>query len=287
MGATVAIVGAGRVGRTLGRRLRQLGWNIGAVVTRSKATARSAVRAIEGGHAVAKIGRRVLDSDIVIIATPDDTIAEVARKLARIGGEEWKGKTVLHVSGALDSSVLAPLRRCGAATGSLHPMQTFTGRNVPTLERIVFTIEGDSRARRMARRIARALGGYAVTIPARAKPEYHAAGTLAAGHGLAIMEASVRLLMRAGFSRRRAKMALLPLIRQMMANFERFGARKAWTGPLSRGDFATVARHRQALAEMPSEFGAAYAAICRLAARVLSPHPEQTLKQLDKISPKR
>jgi predicted short-subunit dehydrogenase-like oxidoreductase (DUF2520 family) len=286
MTATVAIVGAGRVGRALGLRLRQLGWTIGAVVTRSKATARSAVRAIDGGHAMASVGRRVLDADMVILSTSDEAIDVVARALAKIGGEEWSGKIVLHTSGALDSSVLSPLKGCGAATGSLHPLQTFTGRNIPRLQGVVFTIEGDAKARRAARQMTRALGGIAVIIPSHSKPTYHAGGTLAAGLGLAVIEAAVRLLMRAGFSRRRAKMALLPLVRQMLENFERFGARKAWTGPLSRGDFSTIQRHERALAEMPEEFETAYRSLCRLAARLLAAQPENTLRQLNRVLPK-
>jgi predicted short-subunit dehydrogenase-like oxidoreductase (DUF2520 family) len=287
MGDRIAIVGAGRVGRTLGRRLRQLNWTIGTVVTQSKATARSAVRAIGGGYAQDKINRHVLNADVVIIATPDDEIRKVAKRLAQIGAEEWRGKIVLHTSGALDSSVLRPLSRWGAATGSMHPMQTFVGRNAPSLEGVVFAIEGDRRAQRAARRIAREVHGVAVTIDGRAKPAYHAAGTLAAGHGLALIEAAVRLLMRAGFSRRHAKMALLLLTRQMLGNFERFGAREAWTGPISRGDFSTVTRHRRALAGWPPEYLQAYSALARLSARLLDLHPKRTLRQLDRVLPKR
>jgi predicted short-subunit dehydrogenase-like oxidoreductase (DUF2520 family) len=286
MGDTIAIVGAGRVGRTLGRRLRQVNWTIDAVVTQSKATARSAVRAIGGGYAQHRIGRRILDADIVIISTPDDEIQEVANKLAQIGREEWREKTVLHTSGALDHSVLKPLARCGAATGSMHPMQTFVRRSPPSLEGAVFAIEGDRRAQSAARRIAHALDGVAVTIDGRAKPAYHAAGTLAAGHGLALVEAAIRLLMRAGFSRRHAKMALLPLTRQMLANLERFGAREAWTGPVARGDYSTVTRHRRALSGWPPEYLQAYAALARLSARLLVLNPKRTLRKLDRVLPK-
>lgn len=287
MGRTIAIVGAGRVGRALGLRLRQLDWEIGVVVTRSKATARSAVRAIGEGRPQAKLARNILDADAVIISTPDDEIPKVARQLAQMGREEWRGKVVLHTSGALDSSVLNPLASWGAATGSMHPMQTFVGRSAPPLEGVVFTIEGGHRAQSVARRIVRGLGGVAVTIRGNAKPAYHAGGTFAAGNGLALIEAAVRLLMRAGFSRRHAKMALLRLTRQMLGNYERFGAKEAWTGPISRGDFSTLARHRRALARWPPEYLQAYAALARLSARVLASHPERTLRRINRILPER
>ncbi len=283
MPATLAIVGAGRLGRVLGRSLHRVDWKIAAVVARSQASARSAVRSIGAGYALGGISSRVLQANIILIATPDDAIHQVAAKLARIGGDEWRGKVVLHTSGALDDSALAPLARRGAATGAIHPLQTFSGRNSPPLEGVVFAIHGDPRAQRVARRMARAVGGIPVILRSDAKAAYHAAGTFASPSLLAIIECAMRILMDVGFSRRRAKMALLPLVRQTLANFERFGAKESWTGPVARGDFSTVARHRAALAGRPVEIQQAYSALARLSARLLAAHPEKTLRRLDRV----
>lgn len=286
MAMTIAIVGAGRVGRGLGRRLRERGWTVGAVVTRSRATARAAVRSIGSGSAQGEVTRRVLAADVVLVATPDSAIETVAAKLARAGQEEWRGKVVLHTSGAMDHRALEALRRRGAATGSIHPMQTFSGRAVPKLDGVVFTLGGDRRALRVARRIVRELGGVPVALPGRAKPAYHAASALTAGHSLALVEAATRILMQIGFNRRRAKMALLPLLRQTLDNFERLGAREAWTGPIARGDYATVVRHCRALRSWPPEYLKAYAAVSRLAGRVLAANARETLKRLGRILPR-
>ena len=283
MPATIAIVGAGRLGRTLGRRLRELDWKIGAIVARSQASARAGVRAIGAGHPHTGATSRVLQAGIVLIATPDAAIYQVAAKLARIGGEEWRGKVVLHTSGALDERELSPLAKLGAATGAMHPLQTFSGRASTPLDGVVFAIQGAAPAQRAARRIARALGGFPISLRSGAKPAYHAAGTFASPYLLAIVECAMRILMRSGFSRRHAKMALVPLIRQTLANFERFGAREAWTGPIARGDFSTVARHEKVLAAWPREVRDAYAALARLSARLLAARPEKTLRQLEKI----
>lgn len=283
MPPTLAIVGAGRLGRALGRRLRELDWKISAVVAQSAASARSAVRTIGAGHPQAGITSRVLQTNIVLISTPDSVIREIASRLARMSPDEWRGKIVLHTSGALDETALAPLARVGAAAGSMHPMQTFSGRIAAPLEGVLFAIQGDSRAERAARRIARAVGGVPVTLRADAKPAYHAAGTFASPHFLAIIECAIRILMGIGFSRRRAKMALVPLIRQTLANFERFGTRETWTGPIARGDFATVSRHERALATWPREVQDAYAALSRLSGRLLAAHPEKTLYELNKV----
>jgi predicted short-subunit dehydrogenase-like oxidoreductase (DUF2520 family) len=121
---SLAIVGAGRVGRALGRCLRELGWKIGAVITRSEASARRAVRFIGAGKPHAGMTRQILASHVILIATRDDAIALVAQELARIGAEELRGKVILHTSGALDSRVLEPVKACGAAVGSMHPLQS-------------------------------------------------------------------------------------------------------------------------------------------------------------------
>jgi predicted short-subunit dehydrogenase-like oxidoreductase (DUF2520 family) len=279
---TLAIVGAGRVGCVLGRRLRELGWRIGAVVTRSAATARAAVRAIGAGTPYDSLTRGLLAADVVLLATPDSTIAAVAAQLAQIGGSEWRGKVVLHTSGALSHAVLTPLRRAGAATGAMHPMQTFGRRGIPNLEGVVFGLDGDPAALRLARRMARGLGGIPVRVEPAHKAAYHAAGGFAAQHTLVVLEAGVRILMRAGFTRRQATRALLALARQTLANLQAHGARDAWSGPVPRGDWETVARHMAVLRQLPPEYAAAYRALTRLAVRLLAPQPKRWLAQLER-----
>jgi predicted short-subunit dehydrogenase-like oxidoreductase (DUF2520 family) len=282
MSRTVSIVGAGRLGRALGRSLRRLGWRIGPVVTRSAAQSRAAVRAIGAGKPRATLTREVMDADVILLAVPDDVLAKVARELAKLAGDKCRGKVVLHTSGALDNKVLQRLARCGAATGSIHPMQTFTNNSRPNLQGVIFAIEGDPRARRTAGAMARALGGIPVPVASRSKPAYHAAGTLVAGHALALTEAAAQLLIKLGFSRRHAVRTLLPLMRQMLDNFEKHGPRAAWTGPASRGDYATIAKHGRAMRTYPREFGDSYATLLRLSARVLAKNPAAALKHFDR-----
>jgi predicted short-subunit dehydrogenase-like oxidoreductase (DUF2520 family) len=280
----LAIIGAGRVGRALGRRLREEGWKIGAVVTRSKASARRAVRFIGGGQAHAVAVRSILASQVILIAVPDDEIAGVASELARVGGEELRGRVVLHTSGAVGSRALDSVKQLGAAVGSMHPLQTFTGKNVPSLEGRVFAIEGDAAAVQVARQIARSVGGSPVRIAGEKKVLYHAAAAIAAGQVLAVEEVATQLLISLGMVRREAVRALLPLTRQVLENFERFGPRAAWTGPLSRGDYKVVAAHLRALRDSPEEFATAYETLNRLAARVLAQDATEMLGELEKIS---
>lgn len=284
MEKTLSIIGGGRVGRALGRRLRELGWRIGVVVTRSEASSRRAVRFIRAGKPHGGLTRQALLSRIILIATPDDAISGVAQGLARIGGEELRGKIVLHTSGAQDSRTLAPVKEYEAAVGSMHPLQTFSGVGVPDLEGKVFAVEGDVVAVRAARQIARALGGSPVHIHGAKKILYHAAAALAAGHVLALEEAATQLLVSLGMKRREAMGALLPLTRQVLDNFQRVGARAAWTGPLARGDYRIVEAHLRALRDFGEDAAQAYEVLNFLGARVLAQDVSGTLAELDKIS---
>jgi predicted short-subunit dehydrogenase-like oxidoreductase (DUF2520 family) len=280
MSRSISIIGAGRVGQTISKRLRKLGWRIGAVVTRSSASARAAVRGIGAGTPHSALTPVALDADVILLSTPDGALSTVARELAAMAGIEARNKIILHTSGALDHRVLAPLARRGASTGSMHPMQTFSGRNTPRLEGVIFSIEGSPAARRTAQKIARSLGATPVLIDGKHKPAYHAAGAVVAGHALALVESATQTLLKIGFTRHRANQALLPLIRQMLDNYERLGPQSAWTGPLSRGDYATISKHVKALRQFSREYQDAYAALALLSARVLSTQPAATRKNL-------
>jgi predicted short-subunit dehydrogenase-like oxidoreductase (DUF2520 family) len=273
-------------------------------------TARAARRRIGGGKPQAGFSEAVLAADLILIATPDRAIAETAEALARIGAgprsvarrhdkyhrsgakraprgkrifgsEAWRGKIVLHTSGALGSDVLKPLALRGAAIGSLHPLQTFGRRTIPALAGSTYAIEGSAGALRAARRVCRELGGVPVVLPPGRKAAYHAAAALAAGHVLAVIEAAVRILASVGFSRKAAVRALVPLTRQTLANYEGVGARAAWTGPLSRGDFAVIERHLGALRHFPREYRGAYDALSRLGVNVLANRGSSKKRRLE------
>ena len=256
MSRTISIVGAGRVGRTLGRSLRRLGWRIGAVVTRSAAASRAAVRAIGAGKPRATITREAVDADVILLACRTTcsrggqsranwpSIGE--QKMPRQNGaaHEWRAR----------STVLQPLARRGAATGSIHPMQTFQRLARPNLKGVIFAIEGEpaaraarpencARARRHPRRHARAQ-------QARVSRRRHARRGPRAG-----LDRSCCAIAHEDWLHAPSRIqTLLPLIRQMLDNYERHGPRAAWTGPASRGDYATIAKHGSAMRSHPREF---------------------------------
>jgi len=165
----------------------------------------------------------------------------------------------------------------------MHPLQTFNGVSVPPLEGKIFAIEGDAPAVRVARSIARSLGGIPVNITAEKKPLYHAAGAFAAGLVLALEEAGVQMLKTSGLSQREALHALLSLSRQVLDHYEKLGPHKAWTGPLSRGDYGVVAANEEAIARSHPEFLETYQAVSRLSGHVLAADPANVLGRLETL----
>ena len=259
----IAIVGAGNLAGALAISLRGAGYRIDQIVSRaSAASLRSARRlAREVKAAAVAAARARIRAEVVWFCVPDSAIAGAAASLT--GAANWKGKVALHSSGALSSDELAVLRRRGAAVASVHPMMTFVrGSRPPSLVGVPFAIEGTPQAVRAARAIVLQLRGRAFTIRKRQKEAYHAWGMFASPLLTALLAASERVAGAAGVSRKAARERTLPILRQTLANYARLGAPGSLSGPIARGDVATVGRHLQVLLEVP-EVREVYVALAR------------------------
>lgn len=257
--ASVAIVGAGRVGQALGRLLSGAGYEIDAVVCRRMRAARAAVRFIGAGTPRGSRSLGPISAEVVLVATPDDEIARAAERLAALP-QSWEGRVVLHTSGSRAASELDALRARGAATGSMHPLQSFSSPELG-VERVagsVFALEGARAAVAVARRIARDVGARPVRLRTGRKALYHAAAVLAAGHVTALVDMSLEAMRSAGLGEDEARAAVLPLVRGAIANVAAAGTVEALTGPFARGDEGTIARNRAALAALDPEIAAVY-----------------------------
>jgi predicted short-subunit dehydrogenase-like oxidoreductase (DUF2520 family) len=198
---------------------------------------------------IVALGETPLDSDLVWITVPDDAIADFATQLAPT--QDWKGTTVFHSSGALTSDVLTPLHAKGATTASVHPGMTFVRQSLPRLEGVPFGVEGDAAAVRLAKKIVRDFGGTAHSIKAENKVLYHAFGAFASPMLIALMTALEQVGKAAGIKPSDLRTMAGPLLRQTLSNYLEHGAAGAFSGPLVRGDVATISRHLTALRKTP------------------------------------
>lgn len=251
--AAVAVVGGGRVGLTLARALSLAGHPV-AVLSRSSRSLEPPLTATATDWADALDGAAV-----VILAVPDDRIGEVAARL-QATGSVGKAHTVLHISGLLDRTALAPLEASGAALGSLHPLQTFRSTNGGgMLVDVPAIVEGDARAVATARDIAGHLRmAPIVEIPADGKAEYHAAAVFASNYMVVLASLAERLARDAGLDT--DWRLFLPLMRQTLEHLSDHDPAAALTGPIRRGDVGTVRAH---LAALDAQLRELYAALGR------------------------
>lgn len=240
----VAIIGSGRLGTVLAIALAAHGYSIQSLVARRAQTARKAATLLDEKPQIlaAKQLLSVRPADLFLITVPDDQIAGVAAQLSRLNIE----RTALHTSGALSSTVLAPLRERGWHTGSVHPLISVSDNNA-TLSGAFWSVEGDRSALRMGKAIVRDLGGHSFSIRSEDKPLYHAAAVMVSGNVVALFDVALEMLIHCGLSRKQARNVLTPLIESTVRSLQTKDPAQALTGTFSRGDVETVKRHLAAL----------------------------------------
>lgn len=249
------VLGAGRAGAVLAAVLG----NAGAAVdcwSRTDAGARRATSQLPG----VAIASGPLPSgrwDVALLAVPDDALERVVHALSAsdVDASVW-----LHVSGARDELILAPL---GAHVGTCHPLQTLTGSaaDVAALRGAFFAVSGDDVAIEAARSLAAAAGGVAGHVPAASRAAYHLAAVLAGNGVFALLEAAREACARAGIEAPALQEGLAHLAEQSARNAAALGTADAATGPVVRGDAGTVQRHRIWLSHHAPDLDALYVAL--------------------------
>ncbi|MDP2183721.1 MAG: DUF2520 domain-containing protein [Actinomycetota bacterium] len=243
----VVVLGSGKVGSAVGMLLREAGLAIAAVTTRHLATAEHAASQM-GSEAGIDNAAAAAKGDIVLVTTNDDSIARVVAEVAEAGGFH-PDQLVVHMSGALPLSVLAPAAEAGAAIGCAHPLQSFaTAEDASrTIRGSFFGITPGSGALEALEALVGVLGGHAVTIDDEDKALYHAAAVMASNYLVAVEDMAVHLLVSAGFDEASALRALQPLVSGTADNISVLGPTSALTGPIVRGDVDTVRGHVEVL----------------------------------------
>jgi predicted short-subunit dehydrogenase-like oxidoreductase (DUF2520 family) len=251
---TVALIGTGRLGTSLGIALADKGYQVTALADRSKDACRESLSFIGQGEVFTDNNEAASQGRLVFLTVPDDAIAQAAAELAS-SSQDWSQKYVFHCSGLLSSQVLDPLREKGAQTASLHPMQTFADKNNETsiFKGIYFGIEGTPQASAQAQKIVQALGGCSLNLKPEEKPLYHAACSMASNSLAALLDAAISLLNTLVDNDKKAAEMLFPLIQGTLQNVKEFDTTKALTGPIKRGDVTTLKKHLEVLRAYPEQ----------------------------------
>jgi predicted short-subunit dehydrogenase-like oxidoreductase (DUF2520 family) len=236
---SVRIVGPGRAGGSFAGALAAAGWD---------------VRPAVGRGASAALAGAADDVDLVLIATPDGAVAGVAAAIRPV-----PTTVVAHVAGSLGLDVLAPHPRRAA----VHPLVALPDPGVGARRLAAgawFAVAGDPRAEE----VVAALAGRWFTVADEDRARYHAAACIASNHLVALLGQAARVA-PAGVPLE----AYLDLVRATVENVAELGPAAALTGPAARGDWATIERHRAALAALDPDEVAAYDALVALARRLV------------------
>jgi predicted short-subunit dehydrogenase-like oxidoreductase (DUF2520 family) len=197
------------------------------------------------------LGGAAAGVDLLVIATPDAVIAEVAATV-----EPVPATVVAHLAGSQGLGVLEGHDRPAA----LHPLVSLPTPAIGgdrLADRAWFAVAGDP----LVGQVVRDLGGRAFTVADEDRAAYHAAACIAANHLVALMGQVERIAdaVHVPFE------AYVELARATLDNVDAIGPTAALTGPAARGDEITISRHRAAL---PSEEHAAYDALAAEARRL-------------------
>lgn len=277
----IGIIGAGKVGTSLGKYFKTRGISVTGYFSRTPRHAQDAAEFTKTTY-YSMLEAIVRASDVLFLTVPDGCITACYQALPV---KLIPGKLICHCSGALPSVDAFPgIQAAGAFGYSVHPLFAVSDpyRSYRELSDVFFCIEGDPTHLEALRGLLESCGNPVQVISPESKVRYHAAAAVASNHVVALVAESLSLLESCGFSRESALAALRPLLMGNMLHLSQEGPVKSLTGPVERCDTKTVARH---LAAMPSpEDRALYRLLSRKLVRVAeAKHPDrnyQAMKQL-------
>jgi predicted short-subunit dehydrogenase-like oxidoreductase (DUF2520 family) len=259
----VGVIGTGRSGAPLGAALARAGHPVVAAYAVSD-TSRLRAEALLPGVPLLSVPEIVAQADLVLLAVPDDSLAELVVGLAATG--HWKvGQFVVHVAGRYGIEVLCAATHAGALPLALHPVMTFTGTSLDLtrLSGVPFGITAPEVLRPVAEALVVEMGGEPVWVPESARPLYHAALAHGSNHLIALVADVLDLLERSGIEHPTSLVE--PMLYASLSNVIERGD-QALTGPVSRGDAGSVSAHLHALADASPATREAYRAMARLTA---------------------
>jgi len=226
----IAVVGPGRVGKTLARALERAGYGISGLVDKGE----------DPGC--------LAEADVVLVTVPDDDIAGVHGDLVERGAIR-DSHIVFHCSGLVASSALVHGGFSPAGRASVHPMMAFADPEsaLASLPGTTYGVEGDVAGIEAARAMVGDLGGEVVIVPEKAKAAYHLACALSSNGLVALTDAAIEIMRGAGIEGGGVEKGLATLVRGTARNMAKLGVRPAMTGPVVRGDARTVASHLEVL----------------------------------------
>lgn len=257
--SSIAIIGAGRLGASLADALLRAGYRLNHVASRDVDAATALAQRLTRPVRACAPAVAVDASGLVFLTVPDDRVEPVAAALP------WRaGQWAVHCSGVSGLEVLAAATDAGAVAGCFHPLQSFPSRepDAGRFASITVGVEAPEPLSSALEGMALAFGAQVVRLEGADRALYHAAAVFASNDVVALMAAATEAWRMAGLPVAAARAALSPLLLGAAKNVSAAELADALTGPIARGDVATVERHLGALGRAP-ELRSLYSALAR------------------------
>lgn len=248
----IGFIGAGKVGVSLGKYFKEKGRAVAGYYSLTETSARWAAEFTDTTY-YENLQTLISDCDILMFTVPDDKIAEVYQQAK----PHLSGKIIAHCSGLHSSKIFSDVGTADCSAYSIHPLCAVSSKehSYKLLSDTLFTIEGDATHISTIQQMFEEMGNRTCVISAENKATYHAAASLASNHMSAVFYMAEKLFLECGFSEKEAREELYRLAKGNLENILSQGCIEALTGPIERGDAATVEKH---LGCLPEEIRRAY-----------------------------
>lgn len=241
----IGIIGAGRVGCSIGKYLRIKGQELAGYYDVDSGAAKEAAEFTQT-DVFGTIQELLDSSDIIFITTPDTYIISVWEQIKTLS---LKNQIICHCSGALSSDSFSKDENMTVSCCSIHPMLPFSNRfsSYEQLNNAFFTVEGDKKASDVLCELFRSFGNEVCIIDKSKKAKYHAAASILSNQVIAVLDMGYSLLTECGFTREEALRATSQLVTKNIENVIANDCSAALTGPIERGDAQTIKKHLDCL----------------------------------------
>ncbi len=270
MKQSIALIGPGRVGCAVSKHLYEAGYQLTAIIGRSKVQAIEACTFIGCSPTLAfdQLTESV-SAQIILLAVPDDQIQKLAQQV-QMTINFLEPPTMVHFSGLHQAEIM---RHDSSRVSllSLHPLLPFANRQKAfiDLQQCPCALEGDTpQSLALGEELVNAIGGHPFTLDSEKKPLYHAAACIASNYLVTLLASARDLLINCGIESDQAIPLLLPLVQATLDNVKNLNPEQGLTGPIVRGDIGTVTEHIQALENAAPELLQLYLQMGKLTALI-------------------
>lgn len=244
-------IGAGKVGFSLGKYLKENNIDISGYYSKSQHSAREAAIFTKTKQ-YNNLENLIKDSDTIFITTPDSEISVIWSEINKLS---IKDKLICHCSGSISSEIFSNINNHGAYGYSIHPMFAISDKynSYKNLSQAFITIEGHKKHIEFLKQLFFQLGNEVAIISKENKVLYHAASVTVSNLVLGLINNGINYLEECGFTHDMAIKALYPLIEFNLKNIREKGAINSLTGPVERGDLLTIINHLSVLKKEDKE----------------------------------